>query len=274
MRRRVLVKYGGATLADPALRAKLASDLAEVAAAGVELMVVHGGGPQTTALARRLGLEPRMVGGRRVTDEATLEVAAWSMVGGVGSTWLAALLAAGLRAVATPVASGGLLRATRRPPRLLPTGELLDFGEVADPAGVDPALAVALWAGGFVPVVAPLCVDDAGRRLNLNADTAARALAEGLGVDDVVSVADVPGVFADLADPASHLPELDRAAVAELIASGAVAGGMVAKLEELTRLLDVGVRRCWIVGALEPWPVSAALRGRPGRRTCVRAESP
>ena len=271
MARRVLVKFGGATLADPRLRAALAADLAALPA-DVQLIVVHGGGPQTSALTKRLGLQPEFRAGRRVTDLATLEVAAWTLVGGVATEWLASLLHAGVRAVATPVASGGLVRSVRRPPRLVSgESEPVDFGEVADPAGVDPALCEALWAGGFVPVLSSLCVDDQGRRLNLNADTAARALAIGLAVDDVIAVADVPGVFGTLGRPETHLPKLSPSDVQRLIADGTVSGGMVAKLEEMVEQVDAGVGACWIVGADTPAPISGALAGAPGLRTCVRA---
>lgn len=269
MKRRVLVKFGGATLADPLLRAALAADLATIAG-DVELVIVHGGGPQTSDLARRLGLQPVFRAGRRVTDAATLEVAAWTLVGGVATQWLAALLAAGVRAVATPVASGGLLRATRRPKRVVSgEAEPVDFGEVADPAGVDPALCEALWRGGFVPVLSSLCVDPAGNRLNLNADTAARALAIGLQVTDVIAVADVPGVFGTLGRPETHLPDLQPADVRRLIADQSVGGGMVAKLEEMVEQVEAGVGACWIVGATTPAPISGALRGLPGLRTRV-----
>jgi acetylglutamate kinase len=271
-RRRVLVKFGGATLGDPALRARLADDLRAVADADVDLVVVHGGGPQTSALMRRLGVEPEFRAGRRVTDAATLEIAAWTLVGGVATELLAALLAAGVRAVSTPVASGGLLRSVRRPPRKVSgEPEPVDFGEVADPAGVDAHLLETLWRGGFVPVLSSLCVDGEGRRLNLNADTAARAIAEALAVDDVIAVADVPGVFGDLADPSTHLPELTPEQVRARIEDGTVMGGMVAKLEEMVAQVQAGVGACWIVGAHEPEPISAAVAGRPGRRTRVAA---
>lgn len=270
--RRVLVKLGGATLADAELRRSLAADLAASWAGGVDLVVVHGGGPQTSDLAQRLGLTPVFRAGRRVTDAAMLDVVAMSLVGSVATTALAAMLAAGLPAVSTPIASAGLLRARRRPPRqVADTGELVDFGEVADPAGVDPSLCEALWAARMVPVLSSLCVDDEGRRLNLNADTAARALAVGLRVDDAVSVTDVPGVFRDLDDPTSLIATIAPDEVADLIARGVVRGGMIAKLEEQRELVRAGVGAAWIVGAHEAAPVSSALAGLPGRRTRVAA---
>ncbi len=275
-RRRVLVKVGGATLEDSAQRQALAEDLAAIGDE-VDLVVVHGGGPQASALGQRLGIEPVFRAGRRVTDLATLEVVALALVGGVGSELLAALLAAGVRAVSTPVASGRLLRAQRRPKRVVAgEAEPIDFGEVADPGAVDGRLCEALWAGGFVPVLSSLCVDDGGARLNLNADSAARALALGLSVDDVIAVADVPGVFGELGRTETHRAALTPSEARAMIASGAVKGGMIAKLEELVALVEGGVDACWIVGAAEQRPITRALRGEPGLRTRIgmRAEAP
>ncbi len=275
-RRRVLIKVGGATLVDGAARRALAQDLAAIGG-GVDLVVVHGGGPQASALGQRLGIEPVFRAGRRVTDPATLDVVALALVGGVGSELLAALLAENVRAVSTPVASGRLLRAKRRPKRLVAgEPEPVDFGEVADPGAVDGSLCEALWHGGFVPVLSSLCVDDGGARLNLNADSAARALALGLGVDDVIAVADVPGVFGELGRPETHRATLTPAEARAMVASGAVKGGMIAKLEELAALVEGGVAACWIVGAAESRPITRALRGEPGLRTRIglTAEAP
>ncbi len=270
-RRNVLVKIGGATLRDPAHRALIAADLARVAASDVNLLVVHGGGPQATALARDLGIEPDFRGGRRVTDAAMLDVVKRALVGEAGTDLLAACLGAGLRAVGLSASSGRLVTAQRRPPtRVAGVPEPVDFGFVADVAAVDGALLATLWDGGFVPVLSSVVVDAQGQPLNLNADTLVRSLCGALPFDAVCFVADVPGVFGDLADAASHVPELRVDEVPELIERGVVAGGMIAKLTEMSRIVTQGVDTVWIVGLHEPAPVSSALAGRPGRRTLLR----
>lgn len=268
--RKVLVKVGGETLQDAGDRARLAADLA-VACAGSQLCVVHGAGPQITRLAGRLGVPSVMKGGRRVTDAAMLEAVGMAMAGEVGPQLLSACLAAGVPAVSTPACSGRLVVGRKRPPRAVAgEAEPVDFGLVADVAQVEPRLLEALWHVGLVPVLSSLVADDHGQLLNLNADTLVTSLVQAVGFDDVVLVTGVPGVFGDLADPASHLPELDAARIPELIAAGVVTGGMVAKLEEVAAILRQGAERVWIVGFREPSAIAGALSAQPGTRTLVR----
>ena len=266
--KRVLVKVGGATLLDPSVLKRLVEDIQAAHADGAQLLVVHGGGPQATMLARRLGFEPQFRGGRRVTDADMLLIAQQALVGEAGTTLLAACRGAGIPAVSLSASSGGLVRAVRRPPRQVAgVEEPVDFGFVADVAEVDGALLDCLWSGGFVPVLSSIVISDEGQPLNLNADTLVAALGKRLSFDEVVFVADVPGVFVDLDDPSSHIPHLTPDEVKELIAAGVVQGGMVAKLTEMCGLLNAGVGSVWLVGIHEPRPLISLLRDEPGRRT-------
>ena len=270
--RRVLVKIGGAALLAPDDRARIARDLTVVHAAGAHLLIVHGGGPQATNLAKRLGHEPEFRGGRRVTDAAMLEIVKMALVGQAGTDLLAACLAAGLPAVSTSASSGRCVTATRRPPRgVAGEADPVDFGLVADVAAVNGHLLETLWRGGFVPALSSVVIDEDGQPLNLNADTLVRSLCDALPFDDVFFLADVPGVFADLERPESHLPVVQTNQISALIATGVVQGGMIAKLTEMAGIVSGGVQTAWIVGLHEPAPVSAALAARPGRRTAVRA---
>ncbi len=233
----VVVKLGGAVLDDPAA---VAAVWAGVGALGVPVVVVHGGGPQATALARRLGHEPRVVAGRRVTTDLDLDVALWTMRGALNARLVASARRAGVRAAGTSGVDGGLVTVRKRPPRDV-DGETVDFGHVGDVAACDPALLTTLLAGGFVPVVAPLCADASGAVFNLNADTVALALAEALGARALLLVADAGAVFRDLADTASRLATLDAAGVAEGVAAGWIAGGMRPKLDAGLAALGRGV---------------------------------
>lgn len=270
-RRRVLVKVGGETCKDVADRARLARDLQQVVASGAQLCVVHGAGPQITELGKRLGLSSVFRGGRRVTDAPMLQAAAMAMTGQVGADLLAACLAVGVRAVSTPSASAGLVVGRKRPPKPVPGEEsLVDFGLVADVAEVDPALLQALWGADMVPLLSSLVCDVDGQLLNLNADTLVTALVQALEIDDVILVTGVPGVYRDLADPASHLPELTDEDLPRLISSGAVHGGMVAKLEEVGAILKKGAQRVALVGFQQDRGIASALAGGEGLRTMVR----
>jgi acetylglutamate kinase len=149
--------------------------------------------------------------------------------------------------------------------------ELVDFGLVADVEQVDGRMLEALWGAGLVPLLSSLVVDAHGQLLNLNADTLVTALTERVRFDDVVLLTGVPGVYRDLEDKGSHLPELLDTDVRTLIDSGAVQGGMVVKLEEVAAILQRGANAVWIVGFQQPGAVTAALAGQPGLRTVVRA---
>ena len=252
--RPVVVKLGGEVLGAPAVGVE-ASDHAravERAGPGARFIVVHGGGPQATALSQRLGIEPRLVGGRRITDAATLDVIKMIVAGQLNVDLVAALRAAGVAAVGLHGASG-LVRAHRRPPRVVSGGgpEPIDFGSVGDIDGFDLALLEALEAAGYLPVIACVGASPLGEVLNINADVVASQLAAAAGAAALVAVTGVGGVRRDAADPASRLPRLSIAEAREAIAGGVVRGGMIPKLEEAFAPLAAGVGAVHIVGAGE-----------------------
>ena len=272
--RKILVKVGGETLLDAGDRARLAADLRQVLDADSDrrLCVIHGAGPQITALGERLGLQSTFRAGRRVTDAPMLDAVAMAMCGQVGPALLASCVAAGLPAVSTPAASGGLAVGKKRPPKPVPgEAEPVDYGLVADLASVDTRLLETLWAAGFVPLLSSLVSDPRGQLLNLNADSLVTGLTRQLAFSDVVLVTGVPGVYRDLKDPTTHLPEVRAGDIDGLIASGAVQGGMIAKLQEVQEILARGADTVWIVGFREPGAIADALAGKPGTRTRVRA---
>ena len=232
-----VVKLGGAVAASRAATARL---WREVARTGGPVVIVHGAGPQATALARRLGHEPRIVAGRRVTTDLDLDVALWTMRGSVNARLVASAQASGVNAVGISGADGGLVTVERRPPREV-DGETVDFGHVGDVTGTDPALVRALLAERFTPVVATVCADRAGSLYNVNADTVAMELAVALGAARLVLVAEAAGVRRDPDDPASLLPRLTPGAIREGVREGWIAGGMRPKLEVATEAIARGI---------------------------------
>jgi acetylglutamate kinase len=223
-----VVKIGGRAQSDAQLPAALA------AAAGADaLVVVHGGGDEVSTLQRRLGLEPNFHGGRRVTSEADLEIVRMVLSGATNKRLTAQLLSAGVTAAGISGEDGGLFRAHAT--------DAATMGRVGGTVTVDPTLVRVLLAAGITPVVSPLARDAdsaAGAGLNVNGDDAAAALAGALGADELVLVADVPGVLeADVV-----IRRLDAAACADLIARGIAAGGMAAKLDAALTALRLGVR--------------------------------
>jgi acetylglutamate kinase len=247
----VVVKLGGDVLEPPQLAA-VAAETARARAAGHRLMIVHGGGPQATALSRRLGIEPRLVAGRRITDEATLDVMKMAVAGKVNVDLCAALRAAAVPAVGL-CGSSGVIRAHRRPPRVVSGGgeAPVDFGLVGDVDGFDRALLEALEGAGALPVLACLGGTAEGQVLNINADVVASQLAAALNAAALVACTAVGGVRADKDDPATRLPRLTVAEARAAIAGGVVQGGMIPKLEEAFAPLAAGVRAVHVVGPTE-----------------------
>lgn len=244
-----VVKIGGRAQQDPALPAAIASAAGEP---GVRLVVVHGGGDEVSVLQRRLGQEPRFVGGRRVTTPEELGVVRMVLSGLTNKRLVRQLLDAGVRAAGVSGEDGALLRA-----RVLADGAL---GAVGEPVAVDRRLLDTLLDAGFLPVISPLARDhaDTGDGLNVNGDDAAAAIAVAIGAAELLLLADVPGVL-DARGAAMESIDLDAAG--RLVASGVASGGMSAKLDAARRALAGGVPVVRI-GALD------ALRD-PARGTTI-----
>ncbi|MBL8842239.1 MAG: acetylglutamate kinase [Planctomycetes bacterium] len=247
-----VVKIGGAPCSEPSLLRDLAEQLSVVRELGVHVVLVHGGGPQTSLLSRKLGIEPRMIEGRRVTDAAALEVAVMTMNGAVNTNVLAACRAVGLQAVGVSGVDAGMVKARRRAPRSVivdGTPTMVDFGHVGDVDAVDPTLLEKLMAAGYLPVVSPLAADDAGNVLNINADTVAASLARALRAEKLVFVSDVPGILEDKGDPSSLISCTDLRGLEELVDNGSVASGMLPKASAIRMALEQGVARVHVIGS-------------------------
>lgn len=257
----VVIKVGGELLRSPELAA-ITADATALARRGDRVLVVHGGGPQATELQRALGQEPVVVAGRRITDEAALDVMKMAVAGKVNVDLCAALLAAGARPVGLHGASSRAIAATHRPPRVVSGGgpDPIDFGRVGDVTGFNEELLRTLLDAGYTPVLACLGADERGDVLNINADIVANYAAEALGADHLVIVTGAPGVMGDLDDPSSRIATMTAAEARAAVADGTVAGGMIPKIDESLRLLETGrVDRVHIVGDLSPGDLVRAL---------------
>jgi acetylglutamate kinase len=250
----VVVKLGGDVIADRASLANVCAGVRGIVGAGARTAIVHGGGPQATALSKRLGVEAQVVAGRRVTDEATLEVMKMAVAGQVNVDLSAALRAAGVRAVGVAGVSAGLVDAVKRPPRVV-TGagpEPIDLGLVGDVVVVSLDLLGALWRGGFVPVIACLGSDASGQVYNINADVVANAVAGAITADHLLVVTGAPGILADPDDPSTRIPRLTLAEARAAIAAGTIRGGMIPKVEECAAGLAKSVRAVHVLAAATP----------------------
>lgn len=265
-----VLKFGGEVVADAPALAGVLRDVAALHAAGWRLVLCHGGGPQANALQERLGLVPRKVAGRRVTDEATLQVMKCVLAGELSVDVVAAGAAAGLQAVGVSGVSAGLVTARRRPPIVVAGAgaEPIDFGLVGDIVEIRGALLEHLWAGGFTPVVNTLGIDPAtGAVFNINADTVASAIAAALRVDHLFLMTGVPGVLRDKDDPRTRIPRLTADEARAAIASGVIVGGMIPKVEEALANIALGIGAVHILGAQAG--VLQAEADAPGSRGTV-----
>ena len=251
-----VVKLGGDVLSDAEVRDQAATQLALLHSLGIRLVVVHGGGPQATALSRRLGHEPRIVAGRRVTNDAALEVAKMVYAGQLNTDLLASLRAHKVQAVGLSGVGADLLLAHRRPPVSIvdDTGQSVqvDYGNVGDIDRVDPRVLVTLMDARFVAVVASLAGDDDGGIYNVNADTVAEALAVALRAQKLIFLTGAPGVLRERSDPSTLVTFADPDDLAGLMASGALAGGMRPKVEACIRAATSGVERTHIIDGRAP----------------------
>jgi acetylglutamate kinase len=257
----IVVKLGGNLVAGEAL-AVAAADIAALARAGERVVVVHGGGPQASALQEKLGQTPRKVAGRRITDEATLAVMKMVVGGQLNVDLCSALMAAGARPVGLHGASAGVIAARRRPPSVIHGGppEPVDLGLVGDVVGVNRELLALLVDHGYLPVLACLGADRDGTVYNINADVVASDVAVALGASALVFAShDVPGVLADRHDPATRIATITEAESHALVAEGKVVDGMIPKLEESFVAIRRGVRRIHIVGSLAPGDLQREL---------------
>ncbi|MBQ9295528.1 MAG: acetylglutamate kinase [Bacteroidaceae bacterium] len=242
-----IIKVGGGVVEDAA---SLASLLEQFARLDGRKMLVHGGGRLATSMAASLGIESKMVGGRRITDEQMLRVVTMVYGGLVNKNIVAGLQAKGVRAIGLTGADGDIIRSHRRPLKRVKmddgTEQMVDFGFVGDVDKVDAQLLVSLIEGGQVPVVAPLTHDGEGHILNTNADTIASSVAQALAEHYDVTLTfcfEKAGVLRDADDDSSVIPLITEEQAAELIREGIISGGMIPKIENAFLAIHRGVRQ-------------------------------
>ena len=257
---RVVVKYGGNAMAGSEQLSLFAEDVVLLQSVGIDIVVVHGGGPQIGELMVRLGKVPEFIDGLRVTDADTLDIARMVLVGKVNRDIVAAMNTHGALAVGVSGEDAGLLAATRRSPEL---------GFVGDIVEVRPAILDRLLREELVPVVATIGSDSAGQAYNINADTAAGAIAEALGAEKLVYLTDVEGLRTDVDDPGSIVSELGVHALDAMIADGSVAGGMIPKAASCVQAIKGGVGHAHILDGRVPHALLLEVFTRSGVGTMV-----
>ncbi|MBT3810267.1 MAG: acetylglutamate kinase [Rhodospirillaceae bacterium] len=230
--RRFVIKYGGHAMGDTALASAFARDIVLLKQVGIEPVIVHGGGPQIGAMLERLKIKSEFIDGLRVTDEATVEIVEMVLSGSINKQIVSAINAAGGRAVGLSGKDGGLMsvRKLRRTRRETDSNieKILDLGFVGEPSRVDPELLNTLTKSDIIPVIAPIGIGDDGATYNVNADTAAGAIASALEATRLLMLTDVTGVMDKDGELIADMG-VDHAR--QLIADGTISGGMIPKVE-------------------------------------------
>ena len=263
----VVVKYGGNAMTDEHLKRAFAEDIVFLRLAGFKPVVVHGGGPQISSMLERLGLESQFRGGLRVTTPETMEVVRMVLKGQVGPELVGLLNAHGDLAVGLSGEDGGLFLAQQTKP--IVDGEPVDIGLVGEVVGVRPEAVIDLIEAGRIPVVSTVAPDSNGQVLNVNADTAAAALAVALGAEKLLVLTDVEGLYADWPNSTDVIGEISPDSLEELLPG--LASGMIPKMTACLEAVRGGVKRATVVDGREPHSVLLEIFTDEGVGTQVLA---
>jgi acetylglutamate kinase len=247
-----VVKLSGKVTEDRENLNSLAEELALLYQVGIHICVVHGGGKQLSELANKLGVAQTIIDGRRVTDDATLEMAKMIFAGKINTDILAALRQRNVEAVGLSGVDGNIVHAERRPPKEVlnrETGEReqVDFGNVGDVVQINTRLLTVLLDHGYLPVISSLGADAEGAVFNINADTIAAEIAIQLKAEKLILLSDVDGIYLRAGDRDTKLSRLTADEAEELIRAGTATGGMIPKLQSITELLRRGVHSAHII---------------------------
>ena len=242
-----VLKVGGEVFADTADTRALMEQVGILYQVGIRIVLVHGGGQQSTELARQLGLDTKFVDGRRITDGPSLDVATMVLNGQINTRVLAACRDLEIPAVGISGIDAGLIRAHRRPPVERDGDSPVDYGYVGDIDSVDADVLQKQLDNGLMPVVSPLSCDSSGTILNINADTVAAAIAAELGAEKLILATSAPGILDDADDTHSLISYVDRAALNQLRKDGKLADGMLPKAAAIDAALANGVNRVHVI---------------------------
>ena len=270
--RTVVVKFGGHAMGDPALFKTFAADMVLLKQVGTNPLVVHGGGPQIGDMLKRMAIKSEFIDGLRVTDRATVEVVEMVLAGSINKSIVAAINEAGGRAVGISGKDANLIRVTKLTrTKIDPDSnieKIVDLGFVGDPSEIDVTLLNTLTAGGFIPVIAPVGLGADGETYNINADTAAGAIAGASDARRMLMLTDVEGV---LDSTGALIPELTVTNARALIKSGTITGGMIPKVEICIEAVEAGAGAAVILDGRIPHAVLLELFTSQGHGTIIHA---
>lgn len=246
----VVAKYGGNAMTDPQLKKSVMQDILLLQLVGVKVILVHGGGPEISAMLKKLSIESHFENGLRVTDDDTMEVVQMVLAGKVNKSLAADLSALGGRAVGLCGIDGGLIKVHQKDEKLGHVGEIDE---------INTKILDDLLNGGFIPVISSIGIDDDGNPYNINADTAAAKIAAALHAESMVVMSNINGVLRDKDDENSLISQMSLADAEELKKSGIIAGGMIPKVDCCTNAVKEGVKKVFIINGEIPHAILIEL---------------
>ncbi|MCM1570120.1 MAG: acetylglutamate kinase [Roseburia sp.] len=261
-RKIIVVKYGGSAMSNEELQKNVIKDVTLLKLVGFKPIIVHGGGKEISRWVGKVGKEPRFINGLRVTDAETMELAEM-VLGKVNKGLVAMVQELGVKAVGLSGKDGGLLKVEKK----LSDGQ--DIGFVGDIREVNPKVLYDLLEKDFLPIVAPIGLDDTFQTYNINADDAACAIAKAVGADKLVFLTDIEGLYKDINDKSSFISRLTASQAEELITGGYIGGGMLPKLSNCTSAIKNGVNRVHILDGRIPHCLLLEIFTRKGIGTAI-----
>jgi acetylglutamate kinase len=270
----IVIKYGGHAMLNEDLKKAVMQDVILMKLVGMHPVVVHGGGPEITGMLKRLNIESDFVGGLRITDAATMEIVEMVLVGKLNKEIVALINRLGGRAVGLSGKDANLIEAKKKLGTV--RGEdgqvtMVDIGFVGDVAKINPELIQNLMGEGYIPVVSPVGVGEAGESYNINADYVAGELAASLKADKLILLTDVQGIFENFQDRDSLISELRLGDIASKISSGVISGGMIPKVECCADAINGGVNSAHIIDGRIPHSLLLEIFTDRGIGTMVRS---
>ena len=257
----VVIKYGGNAMINEELKQQVMEDIVLLRCIGVNVVLVHGGGPEITETMKRMGKESRFENGLRVTDRETVDIVQMVLAGKVNKTLVSLLESKGGNAIGLSGMDGGMIRAVQKDERLGYVGEVCEVN-------VKPV--TDLLEKGYIPVVSTLGCDRKGNIYNINGDTAAAALAGALGARRLILMTDIDGILRNREDPGSLIPEMTVAQARELQDSGVISGGMIPKVACCIEAIEQGVKKVIILDGRVPHAILMELLTSEGAGTMIQ----
>ena len=260
----VVIKYGGNAMISDELRRAVISDIILLRLVGINVVVVHGGGPEINELLKKTGKESKFVNGLRYTDPETMDVVQMVLCGKVNKNLVATLNRAGGQAVGLCGLDGGMLKAVRR------QENGVDYGLVGDVTEVDPKVILDAIHDGFIPVISTVAQGaDAETSYNINADTAAAKIAVAVGAEKLILLTDIRGLLRDKNDEDTLISQVRLAEVPELVAEGIISGGMIPKVDCCVDAVEHGVKRTHILDGRIPHSILIEVLSHAGIGTMI-----